>query len=74
MISKGHPYSNHATFPCDSQYATVLDMTAGTQYILLGLVLAIGLGMLLLYFKINSTLGKTSETLGEISDLFDTLE
>ena len=67
-------YSNPASLPFETQCATVLDMTAGTQYILLGLVLLIGLGMLYLYFKINSTLGKTSATLGEISDLFDTLE
>ncbi len=74
MIPISQTYSNPATLPCESQYATLLDMTIGTQNLLLGLVLAIGLGMLFLYFKINSTLGKTSETLGEISDLFDTLE
>ena len=74
MIPISQAYGNPANRLCDSQYVTVLDMTAGTQYILLGLVLAIGLGMLYLYFKMNSTLGKTSETLGKISDLFDTLE
>ena len=74
MIPISQAYGNPANRLCDSQYATVLDMTAGTQYILLGIVLAIGLGLLYLYFKMNSTLEKTSETLGEISDLFDTLE
>lgn len=74
MIPISQTYSSPATLPCEAQCATVLDMTAGTQYLLLGLVLAIGLSMLYLYFKINSTLGKTSATLGEISDLFDTLE
>ena len=74
MIPISQAYGNPANRLCDSQYATVLDMTAGTQYILLGIVLAIGLGLLYLYFKMNSTLEKTSETLGEISNLFDTLE
>ena len=60
--------------PCQAQCASVLDMTAGTQYLLLGLVLVIGLSMLFLYFKIYSTLVRSSESLGEIGDLFDTLE
>ena len=67
-------YSNTPIPPCQAQCATVLDMTAGTQYILLGLALVIGLSMLFLYFKINSTLARSSAELEKISDLFDTLE
>ena len=74
MIPISQAYGNPATLPCEPQCATLLDMTIGTQTLLLGLVLIMGLSMLFISFKINSTLGKTSETLGEISDLFDTLE
>ncbi|HJH31284.1 MAG TPA: hypothetical protein C5S50_03665 [Methanosarcinaceae archaeon] len=56
--------------PCE--VALVLD--AGTQYTLLFLVLAIGLSLAYLYFKITFTLNKTNTTLEEISDLFDTLK
>lgn len=45
MIPISQTYSNPATLPCESQYVTLLDMTIGTQNLLLGLVLAIGLGM-----------------------------
>ena len=67
-------YSNPTSLPCETQCAALLDMTAGTHDILLVLALVIGLSMLFLYFKIHSTLGKTNEALGEIGDLFDTLE
>ena len=74
MTPMAQVYGNPATLPCESQCVTVLDMTAGTHYILLGLALVIGLSMLFLYFTINSTFVKTSAELEKISDLFDTLE
>lgn len=67
-------YSSPATLPCEAQCAALLDMTAGTHNILLVLALVIGLSMLFLYFKIHSTLARSSAELEKISDLFDTLE
>ncbi|MBW6470442.1 MAG: hypothetical protein K0A90_04385 [Methanosarcinaceae archaeon] len=67
-------YSNPPILPCEAQCATVLNMTAGTHYILLGLALVIGFSMLFLYLKINSSIARSSAELEKISDLFDTLE
>lgn len=49
-------------------------LNADTQYALLILVLAIGLSLAYLYFKITFTLNETNTILAKISDLFDTIK
>ncbi|MGP8321473.1 MAG: hypothetical protein ACT6FE_04010 [Methanosarcinaceae archaeon] len=65
---------NHIN-PAHGQIAScTYALDTGTQYILIFLVLAIGLSLAYVYFRINCTLKETNSALEKISDLFDTLE